>query len=310
MNKIDPKSGTTKKVTQSSGPPAEPRLGKVRCISRHGFHDVAYRDWGDETASDRAFCVHGLTRNAHDYDPLAARLAVTHRVICPDLPGRGQSDWLNDPSDYHLLQYNMDMTVLLSRFGYSSIDWVGTSLGGLIGIALAGLSNTPIRRLIINDIAPEIPYTALRRITSYAGNQRVFESLEEVEAHLRETLAPFGPMTDADWARMAKTSSFEAGDGYHTHHDPDIMQNFRQYFMFMHFNLWKFWEKITCPVLILRGTDSDFLPPNLLDRMIDRLPSAEFLEFEGVGHTPTLNSSAQIDPVVDWLRSSSGNDRV
>lgn len=306
MNKIasDAKLSPTKPARKR--PAAKPRTGKVRCISRHGFHDVAYRDWGKASASDRVICVHGLTRNAHDFDPLAALLANTHRVVCPDLPGRGQSDWLSDPSDYHLLQYNMDMTVLLAQFGYDCVDWVGTSLGGLIGIALAGLPNTPIRRLIVNDIAPEIPYAALRRITSYAGHQRVFDSMNEVEAHLRETLAPFGPMTDADWARMARTSSFQAEDGFHTHHDPDIMQNFKRYFMFMHFNLWKFWDKITCPVLILRGTESDFLTESLRDKMIGRLPHAEIIEFNGIGHTPTLNTADQITPIQNWLKKTAG----
>lgn len=275
--------------------------GKVRCISRHGFHDMAYRHWGDPDAEDRVYCVHGLTRNSHDFDPLAARMATTSHVVCADLAGRGNSDWLHDATDYNLLQYNMDMTVLTSHFGYASIDWIGTSLGGLIGMSLAGMENSPIRRLIVNDIAPEIPHAALRRITRYAGQKRVFDTLDEVEANLRETLAPFGPMTDADWTRMAQTSSIHAADGYHAHHDPDIMQNFRNYFMFMHFNLWKFWDKISCPVLILRGAESDFLTPSLLEKMINRLPHAEYIEFEGVGHTPTLNAPEQIDPILEWM---------
>lgn len=277
------------------------RSGKIRCISPHGFHDMAYRDWGDPNAASRVVCVHGLTRNAHDFDPLAARLAKESRVICADLAGRGNSDWLDDPTNYNLMQYNMDMTVLTSHFGHDSVDWIGTSLGGLIGISLAGMNNSPIRRLIVNDIAPEIPYAALRRITSYAGQQQVFDTLEDFEAHLRDTLKPFAPMTDADWSSMARNSSVPTTQGYRAHHDPRIMQNFRNYFFFMHFNLWKFWEKITCPVLILRGADSDFLPRTLLDKMIKRLPHAEFLEFEGVGHTPTLNANEQIEPIATWL---------
>lgn len=289
-------------VNKNRNPRPEPKDGKVRCISRHGFHNVVYRDWGDPSSESRTICVHGLTRNAHDFDALAERLSQHGRVICADLAGRGQSDWLNDPADYNLLQYNMDMTTVLANFGHGDVDWIGTSLGGLIGMSLAGMENSPIRRLVLNDIGPEIPYLALRRITSYAGHQRVFASLDEVEAHLRETLKPFGPMTDDDWSAMARTSSFETEDGYHTHHDPDIMQNFQRYFMFMHFNLWKFWDKITCPVLILRGKESDFLTHSLLERMVKRLPHAEFIEFEGVGHTPTLNVSGQINPVVNWLQ--------
>lgn len=277
------------------------RVNKVRCISRHGFHDMAYREWGQSDAENRVICVHGLTRNSRDFDQLATRLCHDSHVVCADLVGRGNSDWFNDPSDYNLLQYNMDMTVLTSKFGYDSVDWIGTSLGGLIGMSLAGMDKSPVRRLILNDIGPEIPYSALSRITRYAGTQRVFDTLEDFETHLRETLAPFGPMTDEDWARMAKTSSFKADDGYHAHHDPDIMQNFRRYFMFMHFNLWKFWDRIQCPVLILRGAESDFLPKSLLERMVSRLPQADYIEFEGVGHTPTLNAPVQIDPILEWM---------
>lgn len=278
-----------------------PRTGRVRCISRHGFHNIAYRDWGNEASPNKVLCVHGLTRNSHDFDPLAARLAAHSRVICPDLAGRGDSDWLSDPADYNLLQYNMDMTVLSAKFGYESFDWIGTSLGGLMGIALAGIENSPVRRLIVNDVAPEIPYSALHRITRYMGDAPHFPDLGSVEQHLRTTLAPFGPMTDDDWARMARHSVLAAESGYVMHHDPGIMQNFRRYSVFMHFSLWRYWDKIKCPILILRGKDSDFLTGSLLRKMLDRLPQAEAIEFDGVGHTPTLNAPEQIDPILDWM---------
>lgn len=276
-------------------------LNHARCISRHGFHTLAYREYPCLEPTSDVICVHGLTRNSRDFDVLASRLSSMRRVICADLAGRGDSDWLTDPSDYNLLQYNMDMTVVAAKAGLSRYDWIGTSLGGLIGIALAGLENSPIQRLIINDIGPDIPFSALRRITSYAGQTNQFDSLKEVENHLRQTLSPFGPMTDTDWARMAQTSCFETSEGYHLHHDPDIMQNFRNYFMFMHFNLWKFWDRIKCPVLVLRGMDSDFLPESLLDKMLRRLPNATAIEFPDVGHTPTLNAAEQIEPIQSWL---------
>ena len=134
----------------------EPRDETVRSIGRHGYHRIAYRDWGAPSAPT-VFCVHGLSRNSRDFDPLARVLAENHRVVCPDLVGRGRSDWLADPTDYHLLQYNLDLTVLAARIGAENFDWIGTSLGGLMGIALAGIPNSPIRRLVINDVAPEIP---------------------------------------------------------------------------------------------------------------------------------------------------------
>lgn len=282
---------------------SEPRDERVRSIGRHGYHSIAYRDWGDP-ASPVVMCVHGLSRNSHDFDPLARVLAGDHRVICPDLAGRGRSDWLADPSDYHLLQYNLDMTVLAARAGAETFDWVGTSLGGLMGIGLAGIANSPIRRLVINDIAPEVPTAALHRLGAYLGADRSFPDLAAVEVHLRETLAPFGPMTDADWQRMAETSAMETDRGYRLAYDPGIAHNFRRFWLPLHASLWRYWDRITCPVLILRGTRSDFLTPLLLDRMLRRLPHAEVIEFDGVGHTPTLNAPEQIDPLVDWLAAT------
>ncbi|WP_209427916.1 alpha/beta hydrolase [Pararhodobacter sp. SW119] len=282
---------------------AEPSLreAKVRSIGRHGFHNIAYRDWGDLNAPKTAFCVHGLTRNSHDFDPLARRLAVDRRVVCPDLVGRGHSEWLPDPNDYNLLQYNIDLTVLAARVGAERYDWIGTSLGGMMGIAFAGLPNSPIRRLVVNDIAPEVPLSALWRVSEYMREDRRFDNLEEVETHLRATLAPFGPMTDADWRRMARTSSTETEAGFRLAFDPGISKNSRRTWLLVHFNLWRYWDRITCPVLILRGTESDFLTPRLLDRMCRRLPHAEVIEFDGIGHAPTLNAAEQIDPVQNWL---------
>lgn len=286
----------------TNGGPAA-RHAAVRSIGRHGFHNIAYLDWGDPAAAEIAFCVHGLSRNSHDFDPLARVLAARRRVICPDLAGRGRSDWLEDSSDYNLLQYNLDLTVLAARIGAERFDWIGTSLGGLMGIALAGLPNSPIRRLVINDTAPKIPAQALRRVGHYLGADRRFPDLEALEAHLRETLGSFGPMTDADWRRMAETSSMAVNGDYRLAYDPGIAKNFRHYWLLVHTNLWRYWDRITCPVLILRGTTSDFLTPFLLERMLRRLPHAEVIEFEGVGHTPTLNAPDQIDPVDEWLNS-------
>jgi pimeloyl-ACP methyl ester carboxylesterase len=177
-------------------------------------------------------------------------------------------------------------------------------LGGLMGIVLAGVPNSPIRRLVINDIAPEVPMTALQRLAIYLGADRRFPDVAAVEAHLRETLAPFGPMTEADWRRMAETSAVATEGGYRLAYDPGIAHNFRRFWLPIHANLWRYWERISCPVLILRGTESDFLSPLLLERMVRRLPHAEVVEFEGVGHTPTLNAATQIEPLLHWLRSA------
>lgn len=280
---------------------AAPRDSHFRSIGRHGYHRIAYRDWGDQEAAETVFCVHGLTRNSHDFDPLARALSPTRRVVCPDLIGRGRSDYLRDPTDYHLLQYNLDFTVLEARIGVEHFDWIGTSLGALMGMSLAGLPNSPIRRLVINDIAPEVPIAALRRVTSHLKGNYRFPDLAAVEAHLRTTLASFGPMPDAEWARLARTSSVETDGGFRMAFDPGILHNFRRYWLVVYFNLWRYWDKITCPVLILRGTDSDFLTRPLLEKMRSRLPHAEVIEFEGIGHAPALNTPEQIQPVLDWF---------
>lgn len=280
-----------------------PRERSVRSIGRSGFHTIAYRDWGSEN-EDTVFCVHGLSRNSRDFDPLARALSPTRRLICPDLPGRGQSDRLADPSEYHMIQYTLDMTMVAAKVGVERFDWIGTSLGALIGMSLAGLANSPIRRLVINDVAPEIPTPALRRLGAYLGTgvERKFPTRGAVEMHLRQTLAPFGPMTDDDWRRIAETSSKPTEDGqFALHFDPGIGVNFRRTWLLVHFDLWAFWDRITCPVLILRGLESDFLTERLLEKMLKRLPHAELIEFPGVGHTPTLNAPVQIDPIRDWL---------
>lgn len=223
------------------------------------------------------------------------------RVVNMDLVGRGESDWLRDSNDYNILQYNLDFTVLAARIGKASYDYLGTSLGGLMGIALASLDDSPIRRLIINDVAPEVPLSAVNRLVKYIGNDPAFESLQAVENYLRETLAPFGPMTDSDWLYMAQYSSVETEHGFRLTFDPTIVNNFRRYWLLTNVTLWRYWDRIKCPVLILRGGDSDFLTPKLAAKMLRRLPHAELLEFEGVGHVPSLNSPEQLDPIREWL---------
>lgn len=280
-----------------------PTEDSVRSINRHGYHQVAYLDWTstEKAVGTTTVCVHGLTRNGHDFDPLARILSDDRRVICPDLPGRGRSGRLPGANDYNLLQYNLDISMVFARLGDDSFDFIGTSLGGMIGIVLAAMDNSPIRRLVVNDIAPEIPSSAARRVTGYLDRDPVFPDLEAVEQQLRTSLAPFGPMTDADWQRMARTSVVETAGGFQLSFDPAIAENFRRYWLMVYFNLWHYWEKIRCPVLILRGKESDFLTERLRDKMIERLPHADVIEFDDVGHTPTLNAPIQTGPLQTWL---------
>lgn len=277
----------------------------VDSISSKGFHTLAYRDWQcklpEKKQKTPTICLHGLTRNCRDFDVLAKTLSKDRRVICPDTVGRGNSDWLRSAEDYTLPQYNLDVSVITAKADVQNYDIVGTSLGGLMGIILAGMDRTKVRRLIVNDIAPEIPMWALQRLSKYLGENPLFKNLKEVEAYIRKNYSQIKPMTNRNWRNIARHSSMKTSEGYRLAYDPTISQNYRRYWLLMYFNIWEYWENIECPVLVLRGLDSDFLTDELVEKMKDTLPQVEFIDFKGVGHTPSLNSKDQINPILDWL---------
>jgi pimeloyl-ACP methyl ester carboxylesterase len=262
-------------------------------------------DWGNPDSDRIALCVHGLSRQGRDFDFLAAALAARgYRVICPDLAGRGESGWLTDAEDYALPQFSVDMTVLLARFGADSVDWVGTSLGGLIGMVLAALPDTPIRRLVINDIGPSIPWPALRRIGDYLRGAPVdFPDLAAAEAYFRDILAPFGQLTPEQWAHITKHSVVATPERrYKLRYDRRIAEAFRPGRIY-NLSLWSYWDAIKCPVLLLRGHDSDLLPRDIAVQMTTRGPRTELVEIAGCGHAPALMSDDQIELIMGWLTS-------
>jgi pimeloyl-ACP methyl ester carboxylesterase len=272
-------------------------------LGPHGFHRIAYTEWGESTAPRTLVCVHGLTRNSRDFDRLAAALAERWRVICPDVPGRGRSDWLPLP-DYTNAQYLADMNALLARVGAMEVDWLGTSMGGLIGMQLAAQPNTPIRRLILNDIGPFIPKVALERIAEYVGADPRFASLEELEAYLRRVHAPFGPMSDQDWRHLALQGYRRLeGGGFGLAYDPAIGQAFRANGL-KDVDLWPVWDAIRCPVLVLHGAESDLLLPETAAEMQRHGPAAKVVDFPGVGHAPALVAENTIAVVRDWLSAT------
>ena len=276
-------------------------------ISSKGFHTIAYRHWNSQLEVDSddtktpVMCLHGLTRNSRDFDYLAEVLSMNRRVICPDTVGRGNSDWLRDHEDYDLSQYNLDVAVVAADSGLDIYDIVGTSLGGLMGMILSGMDRSKIRRLVINDIAPEIPMWALQRLSKYLGENPLFDNLKDVEEYMREKYEPIKPMNKKNWRKMAEHGTMETCEGYRLAYDPSIAENYRRYWLLMYFNIWEYWEKIQCPVLVLRGAESDFLTEELMNRMQDSLPHAEFMDFDGIGHTLSLNSKKQIKIIQDWL---------
>jgi pimeloyl-ACP methyl ester carboxylesterase len=282
------------------------RIGRILGLSRSGFHEVAYVEWGPVDADHAVICVHGLTRQGRDFDYLAHELASQgRRIVCPDLVGRGRSGWLRDPADYTVLQYCSDMNALVARTGARSVDWVGTSLGGLIGIVLAGLPDSPIRRLVINDIGPIVPSNALQRIGRYVADMpETFATLDAAERYLREVLSPFGEVADEHWAHLTRHSVRKDSeqDRYVTLCDPAILQALRAPSN-PGAHLWAYWDAIDRPILVVRGRDSDFLPSYLSNEMVRRNPNTIVHDVPGCGHAPTLMPRDQVEAVAAFLTS-------
>lgn len=269
-------------------------------LSAAGFHTVVYHEHG-VPGGRVTVCVHGLTRNGRDFDRLAAALASDGRhIICPDIVGRGQSDWLPRPELYSYPQYLADMAVLLGKLGDVEVDWVGTSMGGLIGLMLAAQPHTPIRKLVLNDIGPFVPQAALARLAGYVGQAPEFSTAEELEAYIRRIHAPFGLKEEADWQELARNSSRSLPDGrLALAYDPAIGLAFQG--PLTDVNLWLLYDMIRCPVLVLRGAQSDLLLPETAAEMTRRGPQAQLVEFAGCGHAPALFDPAQINVVRAFL---------
>ena len=274
-------------------------------LSPAGFHHLSYVVWrpsGGDGAGRVVICVHGLTRNARDFDVLAGALAdAGFMVVCPDVVGRGESDWLAQPEGYGLPQYCADVTDLIARLDVERVDWVGTSMGGLIGMTLASQANTPLGRLVLNDIGPFIPKAALMRIASYAGADPRFADLAEAEAYLREVHAPFA-LSDAHWRHLAEHSvrPDETGRGLRLHYDPAVLKTFGAE-PFEDVDLWAVWDRVAQDVLVLRGAESDLLLAETAAEMTARGPRAEVVEIPGCGHAPGLMDPHQTALVRDWL---------
>jgi pimeloyl-ACP methyl ester carboxylesterase len=228
-------------------------------------------------------------------------LADEWRVVCPDMPGRGESEWLPAKSDYALPTYMADCAALIARLDADGVDWLGTSMGGIIGLNLAAQPGSPIRRVIVNDIGMFIPAEGLSRIASYVGRDPRFADASEAEAYLHQTMATFGIRRPEDWRRITEISTRPAeGGGWRLHYDPGIAEAFAQA-TFEDVTFWPVWDVIACPVLILRGESSDILPRQTALEMTQRGPKAELVEFKGCGHAPPLLEAEQITVVRQWL---------
>lgn len=284
-----------------------PRFEEIPVLGPSGFTRMAYTEWGPQDSAHTVICVHGLTRNSRDFDFLARYLAQRGmRVVAPDLPGRGRSEKLAHAQDYATPAYLSAMAGLLARINVSEVDWIGTSLGGHIGMELAAQSGAPIRRLVLNDFGARIQGRALNRLGSYLHLEQHFRTIAELEAHLRKIYEPFGALTDSQWRHLAEHSASLGSDGhYRLNYDPAIKSLFL-WPTLLDITLWHVWERVACPVLILRGEDSDLLTRGTVSRMQQRGITAskglvEAVEIPGCGHAPSLMAVDQMRVIGAFL---------
>ena len=278
----------------------EPRERSYLGLSAKGFHRLVYWEWGAPENARVLLCVHGLTRQGRDFDRLASALAAHYRVAAPDIVGRGQSDWLADKAGYGYPQYCADMAVLLARLGSATVDWVGTSMGGLIGMMLAAQPNSPIRHLVLNDIGPLVPKAGVERLAAYVGKDPRFPNLDAAIAYTREVAAPFGALSEDEWRHLTVHGLRQEPDGsFRLRYDPAIAAPLQGEIKDV--DLWSLWDRIACPVLVLRGQHSDLLLPATAAEMQRRGPKAKVVEIPGCGHAPALMAAEQIALVREFL---------
>lgn len=298
---------------------ADPTLNFITCpesaAQAHATRRVAYWQWGDPSAAHTVVCVHGLTRQGRDFDVLArtliARAAGALRVVCPDIAGRGHSDWLQDPMGYQIPTYAGDMLALLAHLKPRTLDWVGTSMGGLIGMAVcahAQAAGVQVRRLVLNDVGPVIQWQSLVRIGTYLGQNMRFTSLQQAADAMWTVSSSFGPHTSAQWlelsSHMVKLEPGGSG-AVRLHYDPAIATAFKQVTQESAAQgeavMWGLYDAITAPTLVVRGAQSDLLSSATAQAMAARGPKARVVEFDGVGHAPTLIAPDQLDAVCGFL---------
>lgn len=302
----------------------QPRLESLICPHPDGQHRMAWWSWGDAEADHVVLCLHGLTRQGRDFDRLARALVERAggriHVVCPDVAGRGQSQWLPEPSLYQLPQYAADMLALLAqlreRAPLRTLDWVGTSMGGLIGMVLAGQPQlpmpmpVPVRRMVLNDVGPSITWSSVQRMQQFVGQFGRFDGLQEAAAELRRLSQGFGPVPEDIWLELSAHMVRPLPDGTFTlHYDPAIGEPIRgltaEAAQSAETVVWGLYDQIKAQVMLIRGRESDLLTEATAQAMTRRGPLAQLVQWPGVGHAPTLTDAAHIDAVADFLFTGS-----
>lgn len=278
------------------------RTESVMGLSSSGLHRMVYHEWGRQDNERVLVCVHGLARNSRDFDEIAKALSREYRVICPDIVGRGESDRLLNPADYGIPQYLSDIMVLLARLNVEKVDWLGTSMGGFIGMVLASMPKSPIRKLILNDAGAFAPQDALERIGDYLV-PKYFATLDEAQIFMKATYPGLRNLTDFQWQNLTKHGFKQEPQGWTQHYDPaigDVMRaNANQ-----DVNLWPYWRAIQCPQMLIWGEDSDILSRETVEQMQQENPEMSLYSLPGIPHTPSLMEEAHINEITQWLRTS------
>jgi pimeloyl-ACP methyl ester carboxylesterase len=291
----------------------QPTLNFVNCPDAQGHHRMAYWQWGEANSEHVIICVHGLSRQGRDFDVLAQALCNAApgklRVVCPDVVGRGKSDWLKDPMGYQIPQYAADMLALVAQLQPKTLDWVGTSMGGLIGMVVFGQPDlplpVPVRKFILNDVGPTLEWLAIQRIGQYLGKTGQFESVQQAADALWAVSSSFGPHTNEQWLALSQAMVKASGTGFTLHYDPAIAIPFasatEESTKQGETMLWALYDNIKAKTLITRGAQSDLLSVATAQAMTQRGPKAQLVEFAGVGHAPTFIAADQIKIAVNFL---------
>lgn len=294
---------------------------RISCVSPAGMHHMAYKEWGDPQNPRVLLCLHGLLRTGRDFDALAQKMSSYYRVICPDIVGRGASDWLADPTYYALPQYVTDILTLLQQLQPERVDWVGTSMGGLIALSVASVMSAPtfttvprwqFGKIVLNDIGPVLSPTGLARIAQYVSDQHQFMSWEQAVAGAKKRWASFGPHSQAQWEHLARYVFKQQGAYWVNAYDSGIAAAFHQQLkldqaqqgqltQLAQHTLWHAFEQLPQDCLIVRGEFSDLLSPDTTHEMLVRQPKAGLYQVSGVGHAPTLMQADQLHVLSQFL---------
>ena len=286
----------------------------IDCRSPSGAHRMVVHEWGEPDNDQVLVCVHGLTRVGQDFQALAQRFSATHRVLAPDVVGRGASDWLVDPQHYVVAQYAQDMQEMAAQLNLPPVHWVGTSMGGLVAMMLAGhpersqlFPAIELRSLVLNDVGAVVSGAALGRIGRYLGADPYFQTVDEAESLVRKIFSGFGEHSDAQWRHLTQVVLHPDGEGFRFHYDPALSEPFRAAFSMVEgenppdMDLWSLYDNLALPTLLMRGGDSDILTEDVALAMTQRGPRARLLTVPGVGHAPSLVQAGEIESILEWV---------